>query len=805
MVLFWLLVFIFMMGVLAYRSLSASMYALGITCYLIVLTLFSTFSFKVLIPLWLLFVLVCVVVSNHDLRRNLTYPIYVRAKRHAPKMSETEKEALQSGTVGWDGELFKGDPDWSKLLQYPKPTLTAAEQAFLDGPVNELCSMIDEWQMTQHDMKVPDAIWQFVKEKGFCGMIIPKEYGGLGFSATAHSAVLTRLGGLSVSIYVIVSVPNSLGPAELLLEYGTQKQRDYYLPRLATGQEIPCFALTGVDSGSDASNMFDYGVICKENVDGEEVIGMRLTWNKRYITLAPVATLLGLAFRLFDPDHLMGDKDEIGITCALIPVQTPGVVIGRRHFPLNAVFPNGPTHGKDVFVPLDAIIGGFEMAGKGWNMLVERLAVGRAISLPSGAAGGAMLAMATSGAYTRIREQFGLPIGKFGGVQEHLARIGGLTYIMNATRLLTVSAIDRGEAPAVPSAITKYYVTEMGRLVINAAMDVHGGKGICMGPKNYLARGYESTPISITVEGANILTRSMIVFGQGAVRCHPYALAEMTALMNPDEKAGHKAFDKLMFAHLHYLMTNLARSFWYGLTSSRVVKVPKSTVSGYYRSLERLSTNFALVSDTCMLVLGGLMKRKEKLSGRLSDVLSMMYMVSAVLKHFHDNQEPDEELPFVHWSCQHLMYIAQQQLDAILRNFPNRVIAGILRIALFPLGRRFVKPGDRLVGEVSNLLIAPSELRTRLLSDAYLVDDGKHIVGKLETALQQAQDLQNVIAKFNKAIKSGKVTGMSYNERIDSAENQKVLTHKQAEALRAYNALREEIIAVDDFSDEELK
>ena len=804
MTLFWFAVFIIMLGALAFHSVSAPIYALGIALFLLSLSLFSHTSLVVLYIYWLLFVLVSICLSNLPLRRKLIHPIYTRAKRHVPSMSKTERAALESGTVGWDGELFQGNPKWSKLLKYPKTHLTHAEKEFLDGPVNQLCSMIDEWQMTHHDMKVPDSIWHFVKENGFLGMIIPKKYGGLGFSATAHSTVLARIGGISTSVYVVVSVPNSLGPAELLHEYGTDAQRDYYLPRLAKGEEIPCFALTGVDSGSDASNMYDYGIICKKEVDGKEVIGMRLTWNKRYITLAPVATLLGLAFRLFDPEHIMGDQDEIGITCALIPVQTEGVVIGRRHFPLNAVFPNGPTHGKDVFVPLDTIIGGFEMAGKGWNMLVERLAVGRAISLPSGATGGALMAMATSGAYTRIREQFGLPIGSFGGVQEHLARIGGLAYIMNATRLFTVAAIDNGEAPAVPSAICKYYVTEMGRIVINDAMDVHGGKGICMGPKNYLARGYEGIPISITVEGANILTRSMIIFGQGAVRCHPFALAEMTALSNENDTTGLKDFDKLLFAHIHYLMTNLVRSFWYGLTSARTVKVPKSKVANYYQSLQRISANFALVSDICMLVLGGKMKRKEKLSGRLSDVLGMLYLASAVLKEYHDNEEPEEELPLVHWSCQHLLYVAQQQLDGILRNFPNRFIAGILRVAVFPLGRRFVKPGDRLVGEVCKLLISPSKVRTNLLRDAYLVEDGKNMAGKLETALTKVEALKKVMLKLSKAVRVGKVTGMSYAERIDNAEKHKIITAKQAEALREYNVLREEIISVDDFSDDEL-
>ncbi|MDQ2995010.1 MAG: acyl-CoA dehydrogenase [Pseudomonadota bacterium] len=805
MVCFWLPLFIIVIGVLAYHAVPMPFFAIGIATFLLSYTLFSTVGHGGMLGIWLLFILICAAVSNHTIRRKLTYPIYIQSKKRMPKMSNTESEALQSGTVGWDGELFKGNPNWSKLLHYPKGKLSQEEQVFLEGPVNELCAMIDDWQITHHDLAIPEHIWQFLKQQGFFGMIIPKKFGGKGFSALAHSAVLTRIVGRSSSVCSVVSVPNSLGPAELLVEYGTDEQRNNYLPRLASGEEIPCFALTGPDSGSDASHMSDVGIICKRTIAGEEVIGMLLTWNKRYITLAPVATLLGLAFRLFDPDHIMGDTEDLGITCALIPVSTKGVVTGRRHLPLNSVFPNGPTHGKDVFVPLDAIIGGFEMAGKGWNMLVERLAVGRAISLPSMAVGGAVLAMATSGAYARIREQFGLAIGKFGGVQEHLARIGGLAYIMNATRLFTVAAIDNGEAPAVPSAISKYYVTEMGRIVVNAAMDVHGGKGICMGPKNYLARGYEGAPISITVEGANILTRSMIIFGQGAVRCHPFALLEMQALANEDSRAGHKQFDKLLFKHVGYLLTNFVRSFWYGLSNAKTLRMPKSKVSVYYRALHRVSNNFALVSDVCMLVIGGKMKRKEKLSGRLSDVISMLYLSSAVLKQFHDDHEPEAELPFVQWSCQYLLYIAQQQLDGIIRNFPNRFIATMLRLAVFPLGQRYAPPDDRLVGVVSNILIAPSELRSKLIKDAYLVEDGHNVVGKLETALKQLAALEQVFVKFNKAIKTNEVKGLSFAERIDHAQHMKVLTAKEADALREYNTLREEIIAVDDFSNEELR
>ncbi|HYL19990.1 MAG TPA: acyl-CoA dehydrogenase, partial [Burkholderiales bacterium] len=497
-------------------------------------------------------------------RALLSDPLLGWFRKVMPQVSQTEQEALEAGTVWWDGDLFSGKPDWNKLLAYPKPTLTSEEQAFVDGPVEELCRMCDEWQISYELNDLPPEVWQFIKDQGFLGMIIPKRYGGMGFSALAHSEVIMKLGSRNATACVSVMVPNSLGPAELLLHYGTEEQKNYYLPRLAKGLEMPCFALTGPEAGSDAGAIPDFGVVCKGVHEGKEVVGFRVTWEKRYITLGPVATLLGLAFKLYDPDHLLGQHEDLGITVALIPTKHPGVNIGRRHFPLNGSFMNGPNSGKDVFIPLDWVVGGRDYVGQGWRMLMECLAAGRAISLPSSTTGGAKTAVRATGAYSRVRSQFRVPIGKFEGVEEALARMGGNLYVMEAARLMTAGAVDLGEKPSVVSAIVKYHCTERARQVVNDAMDVHGGKGICLGPNNYLGRGYQQIPIGITVEGANILTRSMIIFGQGAIRCHPYVLREIAATREADPASASRAFDEALWGHVSFVVRNVVHSLWLG-------------------------------------------------------------------------------------------------------------------------------------------------------------------------------------------------------------------------------------------------
>jgi len=722
-----------------------------------------------------------------------------------PQVSQTEQEALDAGTVWWDGDLFGGLPHWDKLLAYPKPQLSEEEQAFFDNEVEQLCAMLDDWDITHTRQDLPPEVWQFIKDKGFFGMIIPREYGGLEFSALAHSAVVTKIASRSGTGAVTVMVPNSLGPAELLLHYGTPEQKNKYLNRLAKGLEVPCFALTGPFAGSDAGAIPDYGIVCRGEFNGEhDVLGIRLTWEKRYITLAPVATLLGLAFKLYDPEHLVGDETERGITLALIPTDTPGVNVGRRHFPLNSAFLNGPTTGRDVFIPLDYIIGGRDYIGQGWRMLMECLAAGRSISLPASATGGVKLATRTSGAYCRVRKQFKLPVGKFEGVEEALARIGGNTYMMDAARVLTAAAVDMGEKPSVISAIVKYHCTERGRVVINDAMDVHGGKGICLGPDNYLGRAYQQTPIGITVEGANILTRSMIIFGQGAVRSHPYVIKEIHAAQDSDRKRAVREFDTALFGHITFTLSNAVRAPIFALTGGRGIHAPHGATLRYYQQLTRYATAFALMADAAMLVLGGGLKRHEKISGRLGDVLSQLYLCSATLKRFEDDGRPSEDLPLVHWSMQDALHKIEQAFDGVLQNFPNRVAALLLRVLIFPLGRSTRPPSDRLGHQVAKLMMEPGAARDRLTAGMYISSDENDAIGALEAVIVSTLECEPLQAKVDAARKEGKVTALEELLRIAEARDAGIITAEEALLLERDYALRRKVIMVDDFAPEQL-
>jgi acyl-CoA dehydrogenase len=605
------------------------------------------------------------------LRRKLVSdPFLHLARKLMPQISETEREALEAGTVWWDAELFSGHPNWKKLLATPAPTLTSEEQAFLDGPVEELCRMVDDWSINAELHDLPEGVWRFIKDHGFFGMIIPKKYGGLGFSALAHSSVVMKVASRSIAAAVTVMVPNSLGPGELLLHYGTDEQKNYYLPRLARGEEIPCFGLTSPEAGSDAASMTDTGVVCRGSSGKKDVLGIRLNWEKRYITLGPVATVLGLAFKLYDPDRLIGNREEVGITVALIQTDLPGITIGRRHYPSNINFQNGPNSGHDVFIPLDCIVGGAARAGHGWRMLMECLAAGRSISLPALATGAGKLASRATGAYARIRKQFHLPIGRFEGIEEALARIAGYTYLMDAARVMTGGAVDQGEKPSVISAIVKYHLTEVMRRVVNDAMDVQGGSAICMGPRNFLAHVYETVPISITVEGANILTRSLIIYGQGAIRCHPFVLKEIRAAADPDPVRASKDFDRVLFAHIGFILGNAVRAFFHGLTGARFASVPvRGPSHRYYQHLTRMSACLAFASDIAMLTLGSTLKRREKLSARLGDVLSYLYLASAVLKRFEDQGRPPEDLPLLQWACEKSLYRIQGSFAELIYNF----------------------------------------------------------------------------------------------------------------------------------------
>ena len=751
---------------------------------------------------WIVFAVLAVAINLRPLRRMLvTDHLLGWFRKVLPPISETERIAIDAGNTWWDADLFTGRPDWKKLLGTPAPALTEEEQAFLDGPVEEFCKSLDDWKITHELNDLTPGAWELIRKHRFFGMIIPKQYGGLGFSALAHSTVVMKIGTRSTSAAVTVMVPNSLGPGELLMHYGTDEQKKYYLPRLARAEEIPCFALTGPYVGSDAGALPDNGIVCKGTYQGKETLGFRVTWDKRYITLAPIATILGVAFKAYDPDHLLGDKVDLGITLALIPTNLPGVEIGPRHNPLNSAFMNGPTRGKDVFIPFDCLIGGTQYIGQGWRMLMNCLSVGRAISLPALGTGAGKHASRVTGAYARVRKQFRVPIGKFEGVEEALTRIGGYTYRMDAARRLTAGALDRGEKPSVLSAILKYHCTEGMRLVLGDAMDVHGGRGVMMGPRNYLARGYQAVPVSITVEGANILTRSMIIFGQGAIRAHPYLLKEMEAASSDDHAKAAVDFDQALFAHIGFTISNGARALFLGLTGALFSPAPGGGATRrYYRQLSRMSAAFTFTADVGLLMLGGEMKRREKLSARYGDMLSHLYLASAVLKQFEDQGRPQADLPLVEWACQDSLHAMQQALEGILRNFPSRPFAWLMRLLVLPLGRPYAPAGDRLGHQVAKLLLEPSDARDRLTRHAFTSMDPTDPVGRMEHALKQTLASEPIEEKLQQGLKK-RLTPANYLTLVDEASAKGVLDGREAGFLKETYAVVRDAIDVDEFGD----
>ena len=752
-----------------------------------------------------LMVVVGLVLIRPVRRSVITRPIFSTYRKVLPQMSDTERDALEAGTVWWEGELFRGKPDWQKLHGYPQPTLTPAEQSFLDIECEEACRLVNDWQVTHELYDLPNEAWRYIKDKGFLGMIIPKKYGGLEFSAYAHSQVVTKLSTRSSALSVSVMVPNSLGPAELLLHYGTEEQKNHYLPRLAKGIEVPAFALTSPWAGSDAAAIPDSGIVCKGMWQGKEVLGMRVSWDKRYITLAPVCTVFGLAFHLYDPDGFLGDKKHIGITCALVPYDHPGVETGRRHFPLNAMFMNGPTRGKDVFMPLDFIIGGPEKAGHGWRMLMECLAAGRSLSLPSSNTGMAQMTARAVGGYARVRSQFKMAVGKFEGVEEALTRIGAYTYMMDAVRKMTAGAVDLGEKPSVVSAIAKYHVTERARQVVNDGMDVIGGKGICLGPSNFLGRAYEQVPIGITVEGANILTRSLIIFGQGAIRCHPFLLPEMQAAQNPDQKQGLADFDKALFGHIGFTIKNGFRALWLGMTGSHFATVNVETapeMKRYYQQLTRFSAAFAFMADISLLVLGGSVKRREKLSARLGDILAQMYLISCTLKRYEEEGREIEDAPLAHWAIWDAMYKAQQAFDGVIANFPIPFVGTFLHRSIFPWGHPYVVPSDEVGHQVAKALIAPSATRDRLTAECYLPLVESEPVGAIELALKSTLLAEPIEAQIRAAEKDGRFDNNPLANVRDiavAAFEAGVISAADYEIMKQRNRLRDIVVHVDDF------
>jgi acyl-CoA dehydrogenase len=739
-------------------------------------------------------------------------PAYATVRKILPKVSETEQQALDAGTIGFDAELFSGRPDWAKLRAIPAIELSDEERAFLNGPTEDLCRMTQDWQVRHNQKEIPKEIWDFVKKHGFLGMLISKEHGGLGFSAQAQSLILGKIASRSPDVCVIVMVPNSLGPGELIEKYGTDEQKHHYLPRLARGDDVPCFSLTGPTSGSDAATMRDIGTVVRGTWKGKPTVGVKVSWDKRYITLGPDATLVGLAFQLFDPENILGrneknGSDNIGITVALIPANHPGVNIGRRHLPSGSAFPNGPNWGRDVFIPMEFIIGGEKMAGQGWRMLMECLAAGRAISLPSSATAASKAMLRFTTAYARIRKQFGLPVGKMEGLEEPLTRMVETAYVNEAARAVTAAMVSRGEKPAVISALMKYQTTEKMRQTVNDAMDLHGGKAICDGPSNYIMSAYQSVPVGITVEGANILTRTLITFAQGALRSHPYLYKEVQACQNPDTKAGMKAFEKAFGGHVSFSLSNITGALFHNLTGGMFGRVPDGAygTADWYRQLWRQSRNFALVADMTVAVLGGGLKTKQKITGRLADALSELYMLSCVLKRYEDDGRPHNDRLIVALAAQNALYRHQQALRGVVDNFPVAPVRVLLNWLVFPLGARYKPAPDWLGHKVVSLVLEPGDVRDRLTRHMFVSRDVNDATGLLEVTLEKVVRAEEAEKKLDRAVRHGQIRRYHGVDWIGDAQKKNVITESEAQLLRDVESLTARVIAVDHFDPAEVK
>lgn len=783
--------------VLAYRRAHMGTILASITVALLAMTWDGDFAWL----LWLPLLGVALFYFANNLRRErLSRPIFEFFKRVLPPMSDTEQEALEAGDTWWDADLFKGAPNWKEWLAIPYPQLSAEEEQFLAQQTETLCAMLDDWEIVHKDKDLTPEAWAYLKKEKFFGMIIPKEYGGLGFSALAHSTIVTKIATRSPSAAVTAMVPNSLGPAELLMKYGTHEQRQHYLPRLATGEDIPCFALTGPEAGSDAGAMTDTGIVCKGEFEGKECIGISLTWNKRYITLAPVATVLGLAFKMYDPEQLLSDEEERGITVALIPTSHPGVEFGTRHFPMGMTFMNGPTRGKNVFIPLEWIIGGEERAGQGWRMLVECLSEGRAISLPALSTATGKLSYRLTGAYARLRTQFNLAIGHFEGVEEALARIAGHAYQLEAARIITAGAVDNHIKPAVISAIAKYHMTEKSRLIIQDAMDIHAGRGLIMGPRNYLAHGYMSMPVGITVEGANILTRNLMIFGQGAIRCHPFIAREMVAAQMDDAKAGLREFDSLIFRHIGYGISNFIRTLSLGISGGKIATRPVNDKTGsYYQQLTRMSSALALVSDISMLMFGGELKRKERLSARLGDVLSQLYLASTILRYYEHHQRSANDLPYVRWNLDLSLYECQRAFNDFFANLENRTVAVVLKRIVFPWGDAYRRPSDKLDHEMVQSMWTDTEIRDRISRYTYIGERSDDPAFIIEDAFQKVLATKPTRDAIRRAVREGTLSKSdSFHATARAAVTKEICNQEDANAYIAAEEARDKAIQVDE-------
>jgi acyl-CoA dehydrogenase len=759
------------------------------------------------ILVWLLIAALAVLCVPAIRRAVLIQPLFRKIKGILPRVSATEQEALNAGTIGFDAELFSGQPDWDKLRAVPPITLTEEEKAFLNGPTNELCRLVNDWNIRHNDKEIPEAVWDFAKKHGFLGMLISKEHGGLGFSAQAQSLILGRIASRSPDVCTIVMVPNSLGPGELIEKYGTPEQQEYYLPRLAKGLEVPCFSLTGPTSGSDAATMRDVGYVTRGKHEGKDVVGIRVSWEKRYITLGPQASLVGLAFRLIDPENILGRGEEIGITVALIPADHPGVSIGRRHLPSGSAFPNGPNWGDNVFIPIDWVIGGEKMVGQGWRMLMECLAAGRAISLPSSSAAGAKSLLRNTSAYARIRKQFDLPIGKMEGLEEPLARMVENAYVIEAARGVTASMVSRGEKPSVISAIMKYQTTERLRRSLNDAMDLHGGKAVCDGPSNYVQSAYQAMPVGITVEGANILTRSLITFAQGALRSHPYLYKEIQACQDVDEERGLAAFDKAFTGHVAFALSNVFGAFFHNITFGYFGHVPEKAygTAEWYRQLWRSSRNFALVADLTVAVLGGGLKTKQKITGRLADALSELYMLSCVLKRYEDDGKPANDRHIVAFAAQNALFRFQEALRGSIDNFPVALVRWLMRMAVFPLGTHYKPAPDWLGHKCVELVLTPGEVRDRLTRFIYVSQNPNDPTGLLEVTFAKVVAAEVAEKKLDRAVRAGQVRRVHGTDWIGDATKVGVITSEEAALLREVETLTARVIAVDHFDPAEVR
>ena len=762
-----------------------------------------------LFPVLLMFVpaVVFFALNVDRVRQALIGPVFAVVQKSLPPVSDTESQALEAGTVGWDAELFSGTPDWHKLKEIPPIQLTAEERALLDGPTNELCKMLDDWEIRHTEHEIPERVWKFVSEHGYLGMLISKEHGGLGFSAQAQSLILGKISSRSPDAATVVMVPNSLGPGELIEKYGTSQQKEHFLPRLAKGLDIPCFGLTGPTSGSDAANMRDVGVVTKGVFEGKEVLGIKLNWEKRYITLGPKATLLGLAFHLLDPDKLIGQSEEIGITLALVPCTHPGVKIGRRHLPSGAAFPNGPNWGEDVFVPMDFVIGGQEMVGHGWRMLMECLSAGRSISLPSSSAAGAKTMLRVTTAYARIRRQFGIPVGKMEGIEEPIARIAEHAYVLEAARAVTAAMVARGEKPSVIGGLLKYQSTERMRECVNAAMDVHGGRGICDGPANYLQSAYQMVPVAITVEGANILTRSLITFAQGALRAHPYLYKEIQAAQEKDKAKGLASFEHLLLDHVAYSASNLFGALFHNLTLGAFGSTPTDAgrIGVWYRQLGRATRTFAFVSDLTVAILGGGLKTKQRITGRMADALSELYLLSCALKRYEDDGRLIADMPFVELAARNGLHRFQVALGGAIDNFPVTPVRWLMRAVAFPLGARMRPASDRLAKQVVGLVLEPGDARDRLTREIFVSMDPGDPGGILEYTLPRVVAAEDAQRKLERAVRKGDVKRYHGRDWIGEAASKGIVTAAEAAQLKEVEELTARVIAVDHFDPEEVK